>query len=96
MSGGRWAALVAIAVLSGLFAYLNAGQRVTLHLGFITVYRLSISHVVLGAFLLGMVSMFLVGLRNDLRLRRTQQVPEREPVYPLAAERSSSEVDRYA
>jgi uncharacterized integral membrane protein len=94
VSSGRWVALFAIVVVSGLFSYLNAGQRVTLHLGFTTLYRLSLSHIVLGAFLLGMVTMFLVGLRNDLRLRRDQR---RHPVSrPPPAERHQAEVDRFA
>jgi uncharacterized integral membrane protein len=70
MRAARWLILLGIALLSGLFAYFNAGERITVNLGFTILYRVSLARVVLGTFLLGMVTMFLVGLRQDLRLRR--------------------------
>jgi len=70
MRGGRWLILAAVVLFSGLFAYYNAGERTTLNLGFTVLYRISLVRLVLGSFILGMVAMFLVGLRQDLRLRR--------------------------
>ncbi len=66
----RWAALALVVVLAGLFAYLNGGERVTLYLGFATLYRISLVGLVFTAFLIGMTVMFLVGIEHDLRVRR--------------------------
>lgn len=54
---------------AGFFSFLNAGERVTLSLGFTTLYRISLVGLVFGAFLLGMVAMFLFSLRYDRRIR---------------------------
>jgi uncharacterized integral membrane protein len=70
MKSGRWIVLLAIALLSGLFAYFNGGERITLNLGFMVVYRVSLVGAVFSAFILGMVTMFLIGLRHDMRMRR--------------------------
>ena len=70
MSRWRWILLLFISLFSGLFAYLNGGERTTLHLGFTTLYQLSLVALVFGAFLLGMIAMFLITLRHDLRMRR--------------------------
>lgn len=66
----RWAGSVLLGLAAGVFAYLNAAERVALHLGVATLYRASLPVVVLAAFLLGMVAMFLLGLRHDLKVRR--------------------------
>ncbi|CAN5632565.1 hypothetical protein BH23GEM5_BH23GEM5_22180 [soil metagenome] len=58
------------AVFAALFARLNAGEAVTLHLGIATLYRIPFAPLVLAAFLLGMATMFLLGLRHDRRVRR--------------------------
>jgi uncharacterized integral membrane protein len=70
MSVGRWLPLLLVVLFSGLFAYFNAGERTTLNLGFTVLYRVSMVRLVLGSFILGMIAMFLVGLRQDLQLRR--------------------------
>jgi uncharacterized integral membrane protein len=70
MSVGRWLPLLLVVLFSGLFAYFNAGERTTLNLGFTVLYRVSLVRLVLGSFILGMIAMFLVGLRQDLQLRR--------------------------
>jgi uncharacterized integral membrane protein len=75
MRRGQWVVLVLAVLGSALFAFFNAGQRITLSLGFVVFYRLSLVNVVFGAFVLGMVCMFLIGLRQDLRMR--QQLRER-------------------
>lgn len=66
----RWAALAVIAVVAALFASFNAGERVALNLGFTMLYRIPLVPLIFVAFLVGMVTMFLVGLRHDLRVRR--------------------------
>ncbi|HET7275265.1 MAG TPA: hypothetical protein VFI91_08775 [Longimicrobiaceae bacterium] len=77
----RWAGPVAIALLAAVFAYLNAGERVAVNLGVVYLYRLPLSGVVFGVFLLGMVAMFLLGIRHDLRVRRAleEQFPPHGP-----------------
>ncbi len=61
------------AAFAALFARLNAGEAVTLHLGIATLYRIPFAPLVLAAFLLGMATMFLLGLRHDRRIRRMLQ-----------------------
>jgi hypothetical protein len=70
MSLSRWGMLLAVAALAALFAYLNGGERAALNLGFVTLYRVSVPRLVLGSFLLGMLVMWGIGLRHDLRVRR--------------------------
>jgi uncharacterized integral membrane protein len=62
--------VVVVLVLSMGFAALNAGQRVTLRLGFLTVYRVPMTVVAFGALVLGMVVMLVAGVYSDLRVRR--------------------------
>jgi len=78
----KWVGLALVVVLAGLFAYLNGGERVTLYLGFTTIYRISLVGLVFTAFLLGMTLMFIVGIEHDLRVRRLlreYRVQERVP-----------------
>lgn len=70
MRGARWAGLALVVVGAGLFAYLNGGERVTLHLGFTTLYRIPLVGLVFTSFILGMAAMFLVGLEHDMRVRQ--------------------------
>lgn len=64
---------LAVAGLSFGFAAANASERVTLHLGIVTLRRISLPVVVFAAVLLGMIAVFLVGLRADLRARERLQ-----------------------
>lgn len=73
MNTGRWVAPLLVAVFAALFARLNAGEAVTLHLGIATLYRIPFAPLLLGAFLLGMGTMFLLGLRHDRQVRRLLQ-----------------------
>jgi uncharacterized integral membrane protein len=73
MTWGRWLPLLLVAFFSGLFAYFNAGQRVAVGLGFTTIYRVPFVAIVFTAFLLGMITMFIVGLNHDRRMRRLLQ-----------------------
>lgn len=66
---GRWGALAAIGVLAALFASFNGGERVVVHLGFTQLYRVPLVLLIFVAFLAGMITMFLLGLRHDLRVR---------------------------
>lgn len=73
----RWVPLLLAALAAGLFTYWNSAERVTLHAGVAVFYRLPLALVVLGAFVLGMVVMFLLGLPSDLRVRRALRAAER-------------------
>ena len=66
----RWLLLALAVLLAGAFAYLNSGERVSLSLGLFMLFRLPLVALLFVAFLLGMVTMFLIGLRHDLRVRR--------------------------
>lgn len=58
-----------LVIVAALFSFLNAGERVTLDLGFAVLYRISLVGLIFSAFLLGMIIMFLFGLRYDRRVR---------------------------
>ncbi len=66
----RWLPVVGVSVVAAGFAYLNRGEMVRVHLGIARFDRAPLSVVFFAAFLFGMVSMLLLGLRQDLRLRR--------------------------
>jgi uncharacterized integral membrane protein len=66
----RWAGLAVIGALAALFASFNSGERVALNLGFAVFYRVPLVPLIFLAFLIGMTTMFLLGLRHDLRVRR--------------------------
>ena len=72
MSGlaGRIAIILGSSVLAALFAWLNMGERVTLRLGIVTLRSIPLSAVVFVSILVGMVLVFAVGLRADLKTRR--------------------------
>lgn len=62
---------VAVFVLLAVgFAWLNGGQRVSVHLGLFRLGSVSVTAVVFGAFLAGMLTLFLASLRSDLRTQR--------------------------
>ncbi len=73
MTRGGWFGVAALALLAAAFAYANRGESAAVHLGFATFYRAPVSLLVLGSFLLGMVAMLLLGLRQDLQVRRLLQ-----------------------
>jgi uncharacterized integral membrane protein len=86
--GGALFGLVAIG-----FAWLNGGQRISVHLGLFRLNSVSVTAVVFGAFLAGMLTLFLASLRSDLRtrrmLRRYREELGRE-ASPVATDRSES------
>ncbi len=69
----RALSFVAVAAFSFGFAAANAGQRVTLNLGLVTIRSVSLPVVVFASALIGMLAVFLVGLRADLRTRQLLQ-----------------------
>lgn len=69
----RVLSFVAVAAFSFAFAAANAGERVTLNLGFLTLRSVSLPVVVFTSALAGMVVVFLVGLKADLRTRQLLQ-----------------------
>ena len=82
----RWVALGVITLLAALFGYFNSGESVAIHLGFVVLYQIPLVILIFLAFLLGMLTMFLAGLRHDMKVRqllreRRYEVP---PPPPLA------------
>lgn len=77
--------------VSALLAYLNGAERVTLHLGFTTLYRVPLIYLVFASALLGMLVMFVAGIHTDLKVRRYL----RERLAEEAREEKSRVVDRY-
>ena len=69
--------LFALAVALG-FAWLNSGQRVTLRLGFVSLYAVPLTAVAFGSLLLGMLVMLVAGIHNDLKVRRILRARLRE------------------
>ena len=73
MTRGGWLALAALVAASTGFAYLNRGERTVVQLGLTTLYQAPVAGVVLLSFLAGMGTMFLLGLRTDLAVRRAMR-----------------------
>jgi hypothetical protein len=69
----RWAGVALVVALAGFFSWLNSGESVALDFGLFVVYQVRLVTLLYLAFLLGMTTMFLVGLRQDYRLRRLLQ-----------------------
>lgn len=65
-----WIGVAALLVGSLSFASLNSGQRVTLRLGFATIYGVPLTVIVFGSVIGGMVVMLASGIRSDLKVRR--------------------------
>ena len=53
-----------------MFASLNSSHRVTLRLGFVTLFGVPLTVVVFGAVILGMLVMLGAGVQSDLKVRR--------------------------
>jgi hypothetical protein len=80
----RWAPVLAVSVVAASFSWLNRGERVVVDVGIMTIYRAPLTVVVFVAFIAGMASMLLLGLRHDLRVRRELERRGIEPT-PAAA-----------
>lgn len=70
MRAAAWLPSVLVAVLAAAFAFANRGEAAAVHLFGATFYRVPVTWLVLGSFLLGMITMFALSLRHDLRVRR--------------------------
>lgn len=72
MSGLRERLVVggALALVAAAFAWLNGDARVAVNLGVVRLDAAPLPIVVFGAFLLGMLTLFLASLRADLRMHR--------------------------
>lgn len=66
----RWPALIAFALIAAAFAYLNADEQVAIHLGYAVFYQVPLVAVIFAAYVLGMMTMFALSLRHDLRVRK--------------------------
>jgi uncharacterized integral membrane protein len=64
-----WLAAAGVTLLAAAFAWFNRGERVAVDLGLIRFYRAPLTVVAFLAFLAGMLSMLLLSLRHDRRLR---------------------------
>lgn len=76
-----WVRIVGFVLLAGLafaFAATNGSETVTVDLWLVRLRGVSLPAVVFGSVVLGMVVVFLVGLRADLRTRRTLRRYRRE------------------
>ena len=62
--------IIALLGFSLVFASLNSGQRVTLRLGFMTLYGVPLTVVAFAGVIAGMVVMLVAGIRSDLKVRR--------------------------
>jgi uncharacterized integral membrane protein len=61
--------VVTLALAIG-FASLNSGQRVTVRLGFTTLYGVPLTVVAFTSLLGGMLVMLIAGINSDLKVRR--------------------------
>ncbi len=69
----RWTGLVGallVLIASMAFAGFNGGQRVTVRLGFVTLYQVSLTVVVFSSLITGMVAMLIASIASDLEVRR--------------------------
>jgi uncharacterized integral membrane protein len=62
--------VAAFSAIAALFAVQNGGVRVPLYLGIVTLRSVSLPVVVFGSVIVGMLLVFLAGLRADLKTRR--------------------------
>jgi hypothetical protein len=91
VSARRWLPAAGVTLVAAGFSWLNRGERVPLDLGLFRVYRAPLTIVTFLAFLAGMLSMLLLGLRHDrrvrdeLRRRGLLEVPPTAPARPVAS-----------
>lgn len=66
----RWIWLAMAVLITAAFAYLNASERVAIHVGLTVLYQIPLVGLIFFVYLLGMTTMYLLGLRHDRRVRR--------------------------
>lgn len=69
MTRSRWLPLAAVTLFAAWFAWLNRGERTAVDVGLFTFYRAPLTVVLFLAFVAGMLSMLLLSLRQDMRMR---------------------------
>ncbi len=62
--------VLAVVFLATGFAVANAGERVTISLGLLTLYRVPVALVAFCGLFVGMLLMFATGLHSDLKVRK--------------------------
>lgn len=93
MSASRWLPAAGVTLFAACFAWLNRGERVVVDLGMFRLYRVPITVVAFAAFLAGMLSMLMLSLRHDRRVReqlRAHGLLEPESARPAAAPAASA------
>lgn len=68
--GWRMVLVAVFSAVAALFAVQNGGIRVPIHLGIVTIRSVSLPMVVFTSVIVGMLMVFLAGLRADLKTRR--------------------------
>ena len=68
--GRRMLFVAAFSAVAALFAVQNGGVRVPINLGIVTIRSVSLPVVVFTSVIVGMLLVFLAGLRADLKTRR--------------------------
>jgi uncharacterized integral membrane protein len=68
--GRRMLFVAVFSAVAALFAVQNGGVRVPLHLGIVSVRSVTLPLVVFVSVIVGMLMVFLAGLRADLKTRR--------------------------
>lgn len=66
----RWIVLATAVLIAAAFAYFNGNERVAIHVGVAVFYQVPLVALMFGVYLLGMATMYVLGLRHDLRVRR--------------------------
>lgn len=100
----RLLVLLGFSILAALFAYFNAGERVAVHFGVGVLYQVPFVGFAFVVYVLGMLTMYFLGLRHDLRVRRVlreygledlldEPEPPREPELEASDRHRSPEDD---
>jgi hypothetical protein len=93
----RWLPALGVTLLAAGFTFLNRGERVVVDVGLFRFYRAPLTLVAFLAFLAGMLSMLLLSLRHDRRVReelRARGLLEPAPTRPAAPAASAWGVAR--
>ncbi len=69
MTRSCWLPIAAVTLFAAWFAWLNRGERTAVDVGVFTFYRAPLTVVLFLAFVAGMLSMLLLSLRQDMRMR---------------------------
>ena len=88
MSLNRWLPVLSVTLVAATFAWLNRGERVFVDVGIFRFHRAPLTMVTFLAFLAGMLSMLVLSLRQDRRLReelRAHGLLEPAPARPAPA-----------